>query len=97
MDLSTGSQRLMREIIMLIHEHEDAAAFRAKTDAIKQKVNETVEPGNPSVAAFCLQLDQELKRIEYRRQNNLKRLREDLGKLAVRTKARLDNFEGRQD
>lgn len=97
LELSTASQGLMQRMITLIHEHEDAASFKAKMEGQRKKVNETVEPGNPIVAGFCLNLDKEIERIESRRRKNLERLKTDLEKLAERSRKHLENYEGRDD
>lgn len=97
LELSVASQGLMRRMIALIHEHEDAASFKAKTEGQRKKVNETIEPGNPTVAAFCLRLDKDLERIEARRRKNLQRLKDDLERLAERSRKHLENYEGRGD
>ncbi len=93
--LSNTSQRMVSELIDLIHDHESAAAFKAKMEERLKAKSEGSAPGDPFVAGMLLDFDADMQRVSKRRQKNLERLRHDVNNLINDYADRMARHEGR--
>lgn len=94
-ELAASSHAVIMDLVTLIREYEDAAAWKAKSESEIRAKTEGATPGDPIVAGMLLEFEEASKRIDKRRQKHLERLRGDIKSLTVEYEAKLARYEGR--
>ncbi len=94
-ELAASSHAVVMDLVVLIREYEDVAAWKTKSESEIKARSEGAAPGDPIVAGLLMEIERKTSQINKRRQKHLERMRGDIKNLTAEYKAKLDKFEGK--